>query len=55
VAETTVKTYFYAAGFDALVNQWDTCINVVVEDVLSNKCFFFSGWNITCFMFYIHL
>jgi hypothetical protein len=26
VAETTVKN-FYAAGFDALVKQWDKCIN----------------------------
>jgi hypothetical protein len=27
VAETTV-TYFYAAGFHALVKLWDKCINV---------------------------
>jgi hypothetical protein len=27
VDETTVK-HFYAAGFEALVEQWDMCINV---------------------------
>jgi hypothetical protein len=27
VAETTVKD-FYAVSFDALVKQWDKCINV---------------------------
>jgi hypothetical protein len=26
VAEATVKS-FYTAGFDALVKQWDKCIN----------------------------
>jgi hypothetical protein len=28
VAETTVTGLVYAAGFDALVNQWDKCISV---------------------------
>jgi hypothetical protein len=28
VAETTVKKYFYAVGFDAPVNRWNKCINV---------------------------
>jgi hypothetical protein len=28
VAETTVKKDFYAMGFDAMVKQWDKCINV---------------------------
>jgi hypothetical protein len=39
---------FYAADFDAaLVRRWD-------KDMSRNKCFF-SGLNITCFSFYIHL
>jgi hypothetical protein len=42
----------YAVGFDALVKQWDMCIKVgggYVENI------FFSGSDITCFTFYIHL
>jgi hypothetical protein len=27
VAETTVKRNLYAADFDALLKQWDACIN----------------------------
>jgi hypothetical protein len=27
MAEKTVKKTFYVAGFDALVKQWDKCIN----------------------------
>jgi hypothetical protein len=50
MAETT---FFYAAGFNALVKQW-TSVSVLVEDMLRNK-FSFPGSNITCFMFYIHL
>jgi hypothetical protein len=44
---------FYAAGFDALIKQWDKCINVGGGYV--EKEMFFPGLNITCFMFYIHL
>jgi hypothetical protein len=43
----------YAARFDALVKQWDMCINVGGGYV--EKQFFFPGSNITCFTFYIHL
>jgi hypothetical protein len=35
--------HFYAAGFDALVKQWNKCINVG------------GGSDITCFTFYIHV
>jgi hypothetical protein len=28
VAETIVKRFFFAAGFDALVKRWDKCINI---------------------------
>jgi hypothetical protein len=42
---------FYAAGFNALVKRWEIC--VLVEDTSRNN--FFSGSNITCFMFYVHL
>jgi hypothetical protein len=34
---------FYAAGFVALVNRWDKCMNVA------------GGSNITWFMIYVHL
>jgi hypothetical protein len=44
---------FSVAGFDALIKRWDKCINVGGGYV--GKCMFFSGWNITCFTFYIHL
>jgi hypothetical protein len=38
---------FCAAGFDALVKQWDKCINVGGGYV--EKLMFFLGSNITCF------
>jgi hypothetical protein len=44
---------FYAAGFDALVEQWDKSINVSGGYV--EKYVLFPGSNITCFTFYIHL
>jgi hypothetical protein len=44
---------FYAAGFDALVERWDKCIDVGGGYV--EKEMFFPGSNITRFMFYIHL
>jgi hypothetical protein len=43
---------FYAAGFDAMIERWDKCINVGGGYV--EKYFFFPGSNITCFTFYIH-
>jgi hypothetical protein len=45
--------HFYAAGIDALVRRWDSCINVgggYVENQM-----FLSGSGITYFTFYIHL
>jgi hypothetical protein len=58
-AETEVRKWlrpqskhFYDAGFDSLVKRWDKCISVgggYVEKL------FFSGWNVTCFTFCIHL
>jgi hypothetical protein len=44
---------FYAAGFDALVKQWDKCINVGGGYV--EKQMFFSSTSIICSTFYIHL
>jgi hypothetical protein len=43
----------YSAGFEALVKQWDKCINV--DGGCVEKYIFFPGWNIACFTFYIHL
>jgi hypothetical protein len=46
-------SYFYAAGFDALLKQWDKCMNVgggYVEKQMFHPCS-----NIACFTFYIHL
>jgi hypothetical protein len=37
---------FYAAGFDALVKRW-----MLLEGMLRNKCFFFSGFKYH--MFYV--
>jgi hypothetical protein len=45
--------YFYAVGFDALVKRWGKCINVGGR--YAKKKLFFSGSNIICFTFYIHL
>jgi histone-lysine N-methyltransferase SETMAR len=44
---------FYAAGFNALINQWDKCMNVDGRYV--EKYMYFPGLNITWFTFYIHL
>jgi phenylpyruvate tautomerase PptA (4-oxalocrotonate tautomerase family) len=52
VAEITVKD-LYAAGS----THWQkdgTSVSVLVEDMSRNK-YFFPGWNIICFEFYIHL
>jgi hypothetical protein len=46
--------YFYAAGFDALLKRWDKFINGG-GGYVENEMFIFSGLNITCFTFYIHL
>jgi hypothetical protein len=43
---------FYAADFDALVKRCDKCFSVGGGYV---EKYFFSGSNITCFMFYIHV
>jgi hypothetical protein len=48
VAETTIKKLLCcAAGFDALVKRWDTCISVGGGYV--EKQTFFPGSNITFF------
>jgi hypothetical protein len=44
---------FYAAGFDALVKQWDKCTCISVGEYIEK--YVFLGSNITCFTFYIHL
>jgi hypothetical protein len=44
---------FYAAGFDALVNQWDKCITAGGGYV--QKEMFYRGSKISCFTFHIHL
>jgi hypothetical protein len=41
------------AGFDELVKRWG-CLSMLVE-VMSRNTYFFSGSNIICFTFYIHL
>jgi hypothetical protein len=46
MADTTAKN-FYATGFDALIKQWEKCINV-------GKINAFPGSGITCFTFCIH-
>jgi hypothetical protein len=45
--------YFYAAGFDGMVKQWDKNISMLVEDMSRNRCFSWFEYNI--FLFYIHL
>jgi hypothetical protein len=44
---------FYAAGFDTLVKRRDKCISVWRRICREIKVF--SGLNIICFTFYIHL
>jgi hypothetical protein len=44
---------FCAAGFGALVERWDKCIDVGGGYVKKLMCF--PGSNITCFTSYIHL
>jgi hypothetical protein len=52
VAQTTVKRISVFAGFDALINRRNKCINIGGGYV--EKCFF-SVSNIPCFAFCIHL
>jgi hypothetical protein len=46
--------YFYVAGFASLAKQWDMCISVG-GGYVEKQTFYFSGSNLTCFTFYVHL
>jgi hypothetical protein len=57
--ETEVWKFLYAAGFDALVKQWDTCINIY-EVMSRNKCpsrfeYHIFYYLLYCQTSYIHL